>query len=95
MGLTFLTGDFPLDWIAATPNTIAEIRATLDPTELPASFLEAISSILDQVTELMQPGDQLYKFTSPPETWEKKMGTAGYVIIRNGAIVHRVMSAMN
>lgn len=87
MGLIFLTGDFPRDWIAEAPNTIDEIRATLDPAELPESFVKTISSILDQIAELMQPGDLLYKFTTP--------GTAGYIIVRNGEIVHRIMSIMN
>src|SRR5580692_3825247 len=43
----------------------------------------------------MQPGDELWHFSSPPETWANMAGRAGYAIVRDGVIVHSLMTLMN
>jgi hypothetical protein len=43
----------------------------------------------------MQPGDELWQFLSPEHTWANLMGRAGYAIVRNGEIVHSLVTVMN
>ena len=43
----------------------------------------------------MQPGDELWTFTSPPETWRSLMGRAGLALMRDGEIVRIITTLMN
>jgi hypothetical protein len=43
----------------------------------------------------MQPGDQLWWFSSPEETWRMLCGRAGYALVRNGDIIDRAIVVMN
>ena len=41
----------------------------------------------EEFIRVMQPGDELWYYTSPKETWENLCGCAGYAIVRNSKIV--------
>ncbi len=45
--------------------------------------------------ELMQPGDELWQFCSPGESWANLAGRAGYAIVRDGEIVHSLVTLLN
>jgi hypothetical protein len=66
---------------------------------IPASWLkdqlslEAIEATLKQHADhpgwqrvkcLAQPGDEFWSFRSPPAMWPKKLGAAGYALVREG-----------
>lgn len=34
------------------------------------------------------PGDELWSFTSPAESWQRLSGAAGYAIVRDGRPIH-------
>ena len=42
--------------------------------------------------ERRMPGDELWVFESPSETWEDMSGTAGYALVRSGQIVDSIIS---
>jgi hypothetical protein len=42
-----------------------------------------------------QTHDEIWRFTSPAEYWEKMMGRAGYSIVRDGEIVDSIVTLMN
>lgn len=42
-----------------------------------------------------QPGDEIWLFRSPDESWEQLMGTEGHCLLRNGAIVDGYVTAVN
>jgi hypothetical protein len=44
---------------------------------------------------LMQPGDELWQFRSPDHTWANLAGRAGYAILRDGEIVHSLVTLLN
>jgi hypothetical protein len=44
---------------------------------------------------LMQPGDELWRFCSPDHTWPNLAGRAGYAIVRDGEIVHSLVTLLN
>ncbi|MCB9118742.1 MAG: hypothetical protein M9936_21115 [Caldilinea sp.] len=39
----------------------------------------------------LRPGDEIWRFATPPETWKAGAGRAGFVIVRDGAIVGGVL----
>ena len=43
----------------------------------------------------MQPGDELWTFSSPPASWQGLAGRAGIALVRNGAPVKILLGAMN
>ena len=43
----------------------------------------------------MTPGDELWEFSSPPESWADFMGLAGIVLVRQGEIVDQILTSMN
>jgi hypothetical protein len=44
---------------------------------------------------LMVPGDQLWRFRSPEHTWANLSGRAGYAIVRDGKVVHSLVTLLN
>jgi hypothetical protein len=71
-------------------------------TTIPASWLkeklslEAIEAELKRHTDypgwprvksLARPGDEFWSFRSPSATWPKKIGAAGYALVRGGVPV--------
>jgi hypothetical protein len=40
-----------------------------------------------RVKQLARPGDEYWSFRSPPHTWPKKLGAAGYALVREGVPV--------
>ena len=46
------------------------------------------------IADLM-PDDEVWRFHSPPETWAKFCGCAGYVVIRDGQIIRSLTTMRN
>ncbi|MBW7885800.1 MAG: hypothetical protein H3C34_24850 [Caldilineaceae bacterium] len=44
-------------------------------------------TVLRRVHACLQPDDEIWYFTTPPETWRAEVGRAGYAIVRDGAVV--------
>jgi hypothetical protein len=40
-------------------------------------------------------GDELWEFSSPPDTWQNLCGRAGVAIVRHGKIVDSFVTVMN
>ncbi len=53
---------------------------------------EKVWSIMKQ---LIRPGDELWEFSTPPWMWECSRGRAGFALVRNGEIVHSIVTEMN
>jgi hypothetical protein len=43
----------------------------------------------------MQPGDELWTFTSSPASWRALAGSAGIAMVREGRIVATIVTMMN
>jgi hypothetical protein len=43
----------------------------------------------------MQEGDELWEFTSPPESWANLGGRAGIALVRDGEVVRTLVTRMN
>ena len=53
-----------------------------------ARWREKWTAFVDQ----MEPSDELWFFTSPPELWQRLSGVAGYAIVRDGRPIHILVS---
>ena len=54
-----------------------------------------INSRWETLKATMRPGDELWEFESPGESWEKLAGRAGLCIMREGQIIDAVITRMN
>ena len=43
----------------------------------------------------IRPGDELWYFCSPAETWQQLAGRRGYAILRDGRVVDHVLTKLN
>jgi hypothetical protein len=86
------------DWLQ-NRLTIAEAEAVygvkddrLGPNPVPFGFQNDKWRAL--VAE-MQDGDELWEFSSPPESWQNLAGRAGVALIRRGEVVRSIVTTMN
>jgi hypothetical protein len=86
------------DWLSKR-LTVQEIEAEhsvtderLGPDPVPFGF---INDRWKKLTAQMQPGDELWSFSSPPETWQRLCGRAGIALVRNGEIIDTLTTRMN
>jgi hypothetical protein len=89
---------FPSDWTAfpitrsdAIKKMYVEVRAM---TESQKNRIEGHEKFLRFLAQ-MQPGDELWFFSTPARYWELLFGREGYVILRNGTEVDRYTILMN
>lgn len=86
------------DWLIKQ-LTVQEIEALhsvrderLGPDPVPFGFInDRWKALLAE----MQPGDELWEFRSPPESWMRLSGRAGIAVVRNGEVVDSLTTAMN
>lgn len=51
--------------------------------------------LLTELLEALAPGQELWYFESPQETWDALCGRAGYAIVQGGRVVDTHMTAIN
>jgi hypothetical protein len=49
----------------------------------------------ERLKRAMQPGDELYHFSSSPESWKHLAGRRGIALVRNGEIIADIITSMN
>jgi hypothetical protein len=95
MALNFISKSIPREWWSGSPTSIPTIRTELQNPDIPEPVASGMSCLLDEMEPLMQPGDELYRFSSPSVSWQNMMGRGGFVIVREGTIVHAIMMVCN
>ena len=48
-----------------------------------------------QLLAAMQPGDELWEFSSPADTWKHLAGRAGFAVVRNGNPIASLVTCMS
>jgi hypothetical protein len=90
-------------------KTIAELEAeyTLRPDQLHesdrsgprAQFLlkpfGALNTQWEALKARMQPGDELWTFSTSAQSWQDLAGRAGVALVRHGEIIERLVTIMN
>ena len=49
----------------------------------------------EQLKSEMLEGDELWDFSSPPETWAHLAGRAGIALVRDGKVIRSLITMMN
>lgn len=64
----------------------------LGPQPIPFGFSnESWQSLLAK----MRPGDEVWQFSSPVESWEDLSGRMGYAVVRDGEVIEHIVTLMN
>ena len=58
-------------------------------------FKEWVASKWEPFIAEVMPGDEVWRFQSPPETWANMAGRAGYSIVRDGTIIRSLVTLLN
>ncbi len=48
-----------------------------------------------ELRAFMRPGDALWRFSSPRDSWRRRGGRAGLCVVRAGAVVYTLVTVMN
>ena len=75
-----------------TPAEWLDEKISLDEAE------GARSGLRDKWAELkaqMKPGDEIWTFASPPESWKHLAGRSGFALVRNGVAIMTIVIMMN
>lgn len=81
------TATCPQPAIAIDPAWL-EKRATL--AQLEFALCDDLAT-LRRVHACLRPGDEIWAFATPPETWKAGAGRAGFAIVRDGEIAGGVL----
>lgn len=82
----------PVDWVSSRKSSPEKVRLArsqgLDTDDVST---DPVVQIIDR----MKPGDELRSFSSLTKSFRSKVGRKGYVVMRDGKIVHAALTAMN
>jgi hypothetical protein len=89
----------PLEWLM---NKISIQEAEHENTFVPPYSKKPIpipfgkdNATWNDIKSKMLEGDEVWRFSSPPETWTNMCGRGGVCIVRNGKIVDGIITIMN
>lgn len=85
----------PKEWLTAQ-TTLQEIMATCNNED--PQVAAVANHYLNQAAPLfqqMQPGDELWNYSSPSGHWANNQGDAGLAIVRNGEIIDSMCMVRN
>jgi hypothetical protein len=54
-----------------------------------------LNSNWEALKAAMQPGDELWTFASPPDSWQNLAGSGGVVLVRDGTPIKALITIMN
>jgi hypothetical protein len=75
---------------AAAAHAVTDDR--LGPDPVPFGFLnDRWQALLAE----MQPGDELWQFSSPKESWQGLAGRAGISLVRDGEVIDSIVMCMS
>lgn len=101
-GANFFNDPIPSSWLTERvfpPKSEEPITDRLGFLRIPDANEENDS--LDKVTwgarfgEVLQSGDEVWSYRSPPDSWRELHGRAGYAMVRNGEVVAYDIFIMN
>jgi hypothetical protein len=84
--------NLPHEWLTIKTDLETLMQNSVD---LPESIREKVRSDVQRFAAEMQEADELWRYDSGDESWERKCGSTGLVILRNGEIVTAIQLMMN
>ncbi|MCU0713740.1 MAG: hypothetical protein MUC43_16900 [Pirellula sp.] len=91
--------DLLFSWLQGEPMSVQDIERQYGTNRIEnRQQLESfgIGSKQWQIIKAqIEPGDELYRFRSPPDSWAKMAGRAGIALVRNGKVIDILVTALN
>lgn len=84
----------PLQWLEEKV-TVEQLHAHSDNSDVSEILRTEYRKLVDAVAVFLQPGDELWRYSSPDESWQAMCGRSGFVIVRAGKIVHEQLVMRN
>ena len=85
----------PRDWLRS-PVGFGEIEAWLaDRARTIGPAGDNIASDWQGLKAQMLPGDEIWYFSSGPESWRQLAGREGYALVRDGDVIDSLITGMN
>ncbi len=74
-----------IDWLRAQGISVSKPRVPF----------RAQSAEWQALKDVMRDGDELWQFSSPEKTWERLMGRGGFVVLRDGEVIGKIVTIFN
>jgi hypothetical protein len=78
--------------------TVAEAEAeNMEPDPSRANLLTPFGGSLkwEKLLSMIQPGDELWSYSTSEDSWKHRAGRAGFVLIRNDEFLFTMLTKMN
>jgi hypothetical protein len=75
-------------------TTILTHESELDIHDLLHSIRVKVAAELQRLIDVKEADDEIWRFSTPSEGWQKKMGASGFALVRGGKIVDAVVTVM-
>jgi hypothetical protein len=85
-GRVGVEGPVPNEWLSEKVNR-QEFEAYLARVLADPDSLESFKIKLRLFVSKITPGDEVWSFASPPESWASLMGRAGFAVASGGGVV--------
>ena len=89
-----MMGDVPVpfEWLISR-ITVEQAEAEHTPPGLKPFGLQ--NAKWEALKSRMRPGDELWTYQSPPDSWKAMHGRMGIALVRNGKVIDSILTAMN
>ena len=91
--------DLLFSWLQGDPMSVKDVERKYGTNRIEnRQQLESFGIGSKQWQDLksqIEPGDELYRFRSPPKTWANMAWRAGIALVRNGKVVASLITALN
>jgi hypothetical protein len=82
----------PFEWLISR-ITVEQAEAEHTPPRLKPFGLQ--NAKWEALKSRMRPGDELWTYQSPPDSWKAMHGRMGIALVRNGKVIDSILTAMN
>lgn len=82
----------PFEWMISR-ITVEQAEAEHTPPSLKPFGLQ--NAKWEALKLRMRPGDELWMYQSPPDSWKAMHGRMGIALVRNGKVIDSILTAMN
>ena len=91
---------YPIEWLDKPITLEAAERAYMPPRDdrsdpAPRKPFGFNNAQWEELKAHMQPGDELWTFSSPADSWQHLAGRAGVALVRNKKVVGAIVTLMN
>jgi len=85
-------GAVPFEWMISR-LTVEQAEAEHTPPHLKPFGHQ--NAKWEALKSRMRPGDELWTYQSPPDSWKALHGRRGIALVRNGSVIDSILTAMN